>query len=820
MPEIELQIHTEDDQVHRVDAPADLRVEELLKELVELFNLPAALPWSLYVKSTGRTLDVSRVLKDSGVVDGEDIFLSSRQEEPNQASCKHCGAATDPGAKFCRKCGKPLSETQPLARQPKRDIQLHLYTPAGEKHSVDIPASMLIRDLMIILVSDLALDMRNADDQEIEWALYDKEAGKTLDPAQSLEGNGVTSGHTLYIRAIEKPIVTIEVYSPNGDRHSKKVPADMSTREFITFLVKDLNLRGEVALDDKDTAKSLNPAKTLAENGVLSGHHLYIKIKKGEPIPWKWIAGVSAVALGGLLSYSAIKAWQNRPLQLSPSTVSLSAGQTQQFRAAGGGSSAPMTWSLSPEVGSISDSGLFTAPTTIRNSQPVHITAVTHATPVKSATADVSLTPDKPDQVVKTLTVSPDSVSLGAGGTQKFGATVDGQDEALAQWSLDPQVGEIAADGTYTAPHSIPARQSVTVRAARGENPGAAGSATITLKPLTIMAKSTRTTLFASERASLHATVTDSSNTSVRWTVVGPGYIAPNGVYFAPAEVPTERTVVITATSIVDPTKSATLQLLLKPTVVVTISPPSAQLISSGKQHFSAEITGTANHSAKWSIVGPGTLSEDGWYTAPASIVSAENVHITATSLAQPGKFATATVSLIPMSVSIAPASVELRAAESQAFRATVTGGEAHVVWKLTGPGRITASGLYVAPPNLKADATAEVVVYANSDPSKRATATVRLIAYHGATKGKLTWSGQIPKNTTFTITGNGSAVTVGSLEGQVWPRVPVQIALGSRDFTVVEAPGLSNNFSRLTILSEKGKKANLKIEWSVYNNE
>jgi hypothetical protein len=65
----------------------------------------------------------------------------------------------------------------------------------------------------------------------------------------------------------------------------------MSTREFIQSLVRDFSLQGKVSLFDKDTAKNLDPGKTLTENGVLSGHHLHVRLTPVVQIPWKWVAG-------------------------------------------------------------------------------------------------------------------------------------------------------------------------------------------------------------------------------------------------------------------------------------------------------------------------------------------------------------------------------------------------------------------------------------------------------------------------------------------------------------------------------------------------
>ena len=77
---------------------------------------------------------------------------------------------------------------------------------------------------------------------------------------------------------------------------------------------------------------------------------------------------------------------------LSPASVTLSAAQTQAFTVTGSPNPS-VTWSLNPAVGSISWSGLYTAPPSISSSQTVVVTATSIVTPSKSAAAVVTLSP-------------------------------------------------------------------------------------------------------------------------------------------------------------------------------------------------------------------------------------------------------------------------------------------------------------------------------------------------------------------------------------------------------------------------------------------
>lgn len=70
----------------------------------------------------------------------------------------------------------------------------------------------------------------------------------------------------------------------------------------------------------------------------------------------------------------------------------LAPGQTQQFTAtiAGTGNTG-VTWSISPQIGSISPTGLYTAPANVTNPGKVIVTAASQADPTRTATAIVQL---------------------------------------------------------------------------------------------------------------------------------------------------------------------------------------------------------------------------------------------------------------------------------------------------------------------------------------------------------------------------------------------------------------------------------------------
>jgi hypothetical protein len=171
-----------------------------------------------------------------------------------------------------------------------------------------------------------------------------------------------------------------------------------------------------------------------------------------------------------------------------------------------------------------------------------------------------------------------------------------------------------------------------------------------------ISLSSTSNTLEGGGSAALTALVTGSSNTSVTWSLnppvgslastsgtAGSGGITTN-LYTAPASITVAQTVTITATSVADPTQSATVTIQLNPsTPSIAISPSTASLTNSQTQQFTATVSNLAVTTVTWSINPQlGSISTSGLYTAPAIIGSTTTVTVTATSTILPSVTGTA----------------------------------------------------------------------------------------------------------------------------------------------------------------------------------
>ena len=169
----------------------------------------------------------------------------------------------------------------------------------------------------------------------------------------------------------------------------------------------------------------------------------------------------------------------------------------------------------------------------------------------------------------------------------------------------------------------------------------------------------TANTLQGNQTATLTALVTGATDTAVTWSfspnvgtlgpASGPG---TNGIstntYQAPAVISKQQTVTITATSAADGKTAYSVQIQLTPAgVTISISPTSVALTDGETQQFTAIVTNSTNTAVTWSISPQlGTINSAGSYTAPSPINASANVTVTATSMADTTKSATASITL------------------------------------------------------------------------------------------------------------------------------------------------------------------------------
>jgi hypothetical protein len=385
------------------------------------------------------------------------------------------------------------------------------------------------------------------------------------------------------------------------------------------------------------------------------------------------------------------------------------------------------------------NSALYSALLSLSSTETVRAVAIIDdiASPASSATFTVN--------AVVSVSLTPLLATLASSQSQQFTATVTGATNANVAWTLSPAVGTISAIGLYTAPASIVNAQSVTVSATSSADPTKSASAAIKLNPLpaaTTVAVSIApgsVTLGPCQSQQFTATVTGATNANVAWTLSpAVGTISATGLYTAPASIVNAQSVTVSATSSADPTKSASAAIKLNPlplatTIAVSIAPGSVAVGPSQSQQFTATVTGATNTNVTWTLSpAVGAISATGLYTAPASILNAQSVTVSATSDADPTKSASASITLSPLPVvvvGINPGSVTLAPSQSQQFTASVTGtSDTNVAWALNpAVGTISRTGLYTVPAPIVGVQNIVVTATSSADPTKAASANVSI---------------------------------------------------------------------------------------------
>jgi hypothetical protein len=170
--------------------------------------------------------------------------------------------------------------------------------------------------------------------------------------------------------------------------------------------------------------------------------------------------------------------------------------QSQYAANVSGSSNSAVTWSVngtpngSPVFGSISPSGLYTAPQTAPSSTPVMITATSVADAASSSSLTVALVAPPPVQAPAPPAVSltltgPTKVSLGM--TSLYSASVTGTADERVSWMVNgvpggnASSGVITTSGVYTAPVRPPTSGAVTIAATSVANPAVSQDLVATL---------------------------------------------------------------------------------------------------------------------------------------------------------------------------------------------------------------------------------------------------------------------------------------------------------------------------------------------------
>jgi hypothetical protein len=476
---------------------------------------------------------------------------------------------------------------------------------------------------------------------------------------------------------------------------------------------------------------------------------------------------------------------------LQPTRISLSLGQSQQFQATvTGTSNKSVTWSAggvaggTASAGTISPSGLYTAPNAMPSPPTVTITALSNADISAAAWAVVSLT----DGIV--VAISPTSVTVSTGAGQSFTASVTGTGapSTAVTWSVNgiaggnSTLGTIASNGAagalYVAPAVSPLPPTVSITATSVADPtkSATASVTITCSATNTISPSAVTVSLAQTQA-FTASFCLAAGASIAWDVNGiaggnstVGSITPSSantvVYAAPIDLPSPTTVAIHATSGL---LTASASVMLISNISVTVSPSLTTVQVSQRTPFAAALTGTSDTAVSWLVNGvtngnstvgqicqsgsnpcappsaPSSASVD--YLAPRTAPAVDPVTVTAESHADTSKIGNAIVSVTgvptPLSVSVSPFYAFVPRSTStlstrQFFVAVTGNGSTSVTWSIQSAvagqgcggaacGSVDGNGVFTAPAVAPSPNVISIIATSQADNTKSASATIAI---------------------------------------------------------------------------------------------
>jgi hypothetical protein len=268
--------------------------------------------------------------------------------------------------------------------------------------------------------------------------------------------------------------------------------------------------------------------------------------------------------------------------------------------------------------------------------------------------ASISIDVERPDAPValandsRTLGLEyvGDSEYLLVDGTFADGSKVELQRSSLTTYASDnPAVATVDSTGLVTA--TGPGITNIKIT-----NNGASTTVPVSVPQwVNVMPASISLNPSGTEQFVARVQMLPGTDLSVAWSIQPAlGSIDGRGVYTAPFSVDSATRVVVTATSVADPTKSRSAEVLLLPPIAVSVSPNAVTLGGGQTKRFVATVRNTESKDVTWSIEpsGIGSIDDKGNYTAPASIASPQTVTITATSDADEAKRASASVKLVP----------------------------------------------------------------------------------------------------------------------------------------------------------------------------
>ena len=339
-------------------------------------------------------------------------------------------------------------------------------------------------------------------------------------------------------------------------------------------------------------------------------------------------------------------------VSVSPASASVTLGATQQFTATVTNSTnVSVTWNVNgitggnSTVGTISAGGLYTAPQILPQPASVTIQAVSQADGTTSGSAQVTII----GGTTVTVTVAPTSANLLLGASQQFSATVSNAANQSVTWNVNgilggsALVGTISATGLFTAPQILPEPASAVVQAVSQADSAASATVPVTITSdvaISVTPSSAGVELGAIQSFVAHITSAGNPNSAVTWTVAGIGCVTSacgtidaNGDYTAPRILPSPAAVTVSARSVADATKIATVPVTITSRFTFTVTGP-ASVDTGATANYIATLTpilnSNPNLAISWTVTGTGCAGAACGTISPSGLIATYQAPISA----------------------------------------------------------------------------------------------------------------------------------------------------------------------------------------------
>ena len=185
-------------------------------------------------------------------------------------------------------------------------------------------------------------------------------------------------------------------------------------------------------------------------------------------------------------------------------------------------------------------------------------------------------------------------------------------------------------------------------------------------------------------------------------------------------------------------------------TILVTVSPSSANITVGATQQFTATVQGTSNTAVTWSVNGVtggnstvGTITDQGLYTAPATVPTPANVTVSAASQVDPNAAGSAVATVVVTltnALTVYPSTASVSVSAVQQFTATVQSvPSTSMVWSVNGVaggsstiGMISDQGQYISLATIPTPATVTITA-TSQDTGQSGSSTATIIAATGS---------------------------------------------------------------------------------------